>query len=119
MVVPPNHPNFNGTFYYKPSSYGVYTPIIPHDYGKARLVEAIAIGLVVALSNSARARRRARALRHVVRQVTGAWEVNYPNDPRCEPWCWNMYRHLPQKSASFVGKYTWSIGASGLSSIPI
>ena len=27
-------------------------------------------------------------------------------NPRCEPWCWNIYLHLPQKSPSFVGKYT-------------
>ena len=22
------------------------------------------------------------------------------------PWCWNIYLHLPQKSPSFVGKYS-------------
>ena len=22
----------------------------------------------------------------------------------CEPWCWNIYQHLPHKSPSFVGK---------------
>ena len=26
--------------------------------------------------------------------------------PMCNPWCWNIYQHLPHKSPSFVGKYT-------------
>ena len=28
------------------------------------------------------------------------------------PWCWNIYQHLPQKTPSFVGKYTihWAYG---------
>jgi hypothetical protein len=26
--------------------------------------------------------------------------------PICEPWCWNIYQHLPYKWPSFVGKYT-------------
>ena len=25
--------------------------------------------------------------------------------PICNPWCWNIYQHLPHKWASFVGKY--------------
>ena len=33
--------------------------------------------------------------------------------PICEPWCWNIYQHLPHKWASFVGKYTIH-GASGI-----
>ena len=28
------------------------------------------------------------------------------NIPRCEPWCWNIYLHFPQKLPSFVGKYS-------------
>ena len=28
------------------------------------------------------------------------------NSPICDPWCWNIYQHLPHKSPSFVGKYT-------------
>ena len=27
-------------------------------------------------------------------------------NPRCEPWCWNIYLHLPKTCPSFVGKYT-------------
>ena len=26
--------------------------------------------------------------------------------PICNPWCWNIYQHLPHKWPSFVGKYT-------------
>ena len=33
--------------------------------------------------------------------------------PRCEPWCWKIYLHLPKKSPSYVGKYTIH-GASGV-----
>ena len=29
--------------------------------------------------------------------------------PRCEPWCWKIYLHLPQKWPSFVGKYSSSM----------
>ena len=28
------------------------------------------------------------------------------SDQKSQPWCWNIYQHLPWKSASFVGKYT-------------
>ena len=39
------------------------------------------------------------------------------------PWCWNIYQHLPQKSPSFVGKYTihgytWSIWDNLSNQIP-
>ena len=30
--------------------------------------------------------------------------------PMCNPWCWNIYQHLPHKSPSFVGKYTSTMG---------
>ena len=28
------------------------------------------------------------------------------DEPRCEPRCWNIYLHFPQKLPSFVGKYS-------------
>jgi hypothetical protein len=31
------------------------------------------------------------------------------------PWCWNIYLHLPQKSTSFVGKYSSTMEHLGLS----
>ena len=37
-----------------------------------------------------------------------SWMVYNPD----APWCWNIYLHLPQKSPSYVGKYTIH-GASG------
>ena len=38
------------------------------------------------------------------------------HQPICNPWCWNIYQHLPQKTPSFVGKYTihWAYGQLNL-----
>ena len=35
-------------------------------------------------------------------------------DPICEPWCWNIYLHLPNKWPSFVGKYTSTMEHMGM-----
>ena len=47
--------------------------------------------------------------------AAGFWKTAKPRYtiPICEPWCWNIYQHLPHKWASFVGKYTIH-GASGI-----
>ena len=38
----------------------------------------------------------------------------------CEPWCWNIYQHLPeQNSPSYVGKYTSTMEHMGLENTTI
>ena len=38
----------------------------------------------------------------------------------CEPWCWNIYQHLPeQNSPSYVGKYTSTTEHMGLENTTI
>ena len=49
--------------------------------------------------------------------------TNLVNNNPYAPWCWNIYQHLPQKSPSFVGKYTihgytWSIWDNLSNQIP-
>ena len=32
--------------------------------------------------------------------------MDFHSIPICEPWCWNIYQHLPQKSPSHADKYS-------------
>ena len=36
-----------------------------------------------------------------------SWNISY-----MDPWCWNIYQHLPHKWPSFVGKYTSTMDPS-------